>query len=182
MAQIPHVRGLQTPGRPPSMETPTESPGAPSPPGGVHHAPAEACGDNEMPATTRSSAADGVPDSSGEAVAGAAAGNGGAAAPAGKGPRRFVGRRRAMQQRESVGGGSGDAEQALQLGRAGGARSRVVNAIPDEILNDVELNAAISAALPAHYNFEVHKTVWRAREAKAKVRATPLSVARCESR
>ena len=56
------------------------------------------------------------------------------------------------------------------------------DALNDEILNDVELNAAISAALPAHYNFEVHKTVWRAREAKAKVRATPLSVARCESR
>lgn len=42
-----------------------------------------------------------------------------------------------------------------------------VNRIPDEILNDPLLNSAISA-LPENYNFEVHKSVWRIREAKAK--------------
>lgn len=39
--------------------------------------------------------------------------------------------------------------------------------IPDELLNDPLLNAAI-AALPSNYNFEIHKTIWRIREAKAK--------------
>mmetsp|Transcript_42960 Transcript_42960/g.102143 ORF Transcript_42960/g.102143 Transcript_42960/m.102143 type:complete len:414 (+) Transcript_42960:1-1242(+) len=71
-----------------------------------------------------------------------------------------------MQQREAAGEGAGD-EQAVQTGRAGGVRSRVVNTIPDEIVHDAALNEAIAGALPAHYNFEVHKTVWRAREANA---------------
>jgi 2-(3-amino-3-carboxypropyl)histidine synthase len=35
--------------------------------------------------------------------------------------------------------------------------------IPDDIVGDPELQAAI-AQLPSNYNFEVHKTVWRARE------------------
>ncbi|KAK2993693.1 hypothetical protein RJ640_027045 [Escallonia rubra] len=34
------------------------------------------------------------------------------------------------------------------------------NQIPDSILHDPALNAAI-AALPANYNFEIHKSVWR---------------------
>lgn len=42
-----------------------------------------------------------------------------------------------------------------------------VNKIPNELLNDPLLNAAI-AALPSNYNFEVHKTVWRIRETRAK--------------
>lgn len=42
-----------------------------------------------------------------------------------------------------------------------------VNKIPQEILNDPLLNAAI-AALPANYSFEIHKSIWRIREAKAK--------------
>ncbi|XP_043115113.1 2-(3-amino-3-carboxypropyl)histidine synthase subunit 1-like [Puntigrus tetrazona] len=44
---------------------------------------------------------------------------------------------------------------------------RVANQIPDEILKNPELNEAIKA-LPANYNFEVHKTIWRVRQAKAK--------------
>ncbi|KAG8041227.1 hypothetical protein G9C98_002215 [Cotesia typhae] len=42
-----------------------------------------------------------------------------------------------------------------------------VNKIPQELLNDPILNAAI-AALPENYNFEIHKTIWRIRELKAK--------------
>ncbi|XP_076670420.1 diphthamide biosynthesis 1 [Andrena cerasifolii] len=42
-----------------------------------------------------------------------------------------------------------------------------VNKIPDGILNDPLLNAAI-AALPSNYSFEIHKSIWRIREAKAK--------------
>uniref|UniRef100_A0A182QRW7 2-(3-amino-3-carboxypropyl)histidine synthase subunit 1 n=1 Tax=Anopheles farauti TaxID=69004 RepID=A0A182QRW7_9DIPT len=45
--------------------------------------------------------------------------------------------------------------------------SRVINKIPASLLNDAELNEAI-AALPVNYNFEVHKTIWRVRETKAK--------------
>jgi len=41
------------------------------------------------------------------------------------------------------------------------------NKIPEELLNDPLLNSAI-AALPTNYNFEIHKTIWRIREAKAK--------------
>lgn len=48
-----------------------------------------------------------------------------------------------------------------------GAGARSVNKIPPEILNDPKLNAAI-AALPSNYNFEIHKTIWRARELKCK--------------
>lgn len=44
---------------------------------------------------------------------------------------------------------------------------RVANQIPDDILTDPELQEAIRA-LPANYNFEIHKTVWRVRQAKAK--------------
>ncbi|MED6288034.1 Diphthamide biosynthesis protein 1 [Characodon lateralis] len=44
---------------------------------------------------------------------------------------------------------------------------RVANQIPDEILQDPELEEAIKV-LPPNYNFEIHKTVWRVRQAKAK--------------
>lgn len=43
---------------------------------------------------------------------------------------------------------------------------RTNNKIPQELLNDPILNDAI-AALPSNYNFEIHKTIWRAREMKA---------------
>ncbi|XP_054649979.1 2-(3-amino-3-carboxypropyl)histidine synthase subunit 1 isoform X3 [Dunckerocampus dactyliophorus] len=43
---------------------------------------------------------------------------------------------------------------------------RVVNQIPDEIINDPDLQEAMKA-LPANYNFEIPKTVWRVRQAKA---------------
>ncbi|XP_076287176.1 diphthamide biosynthesis 1 [Lasioglossum baleicum] len=42
-----------------------------------------------------------------------------------------------------------------------------VNKIPEEILNDPLLNAAI-AALPNNYNFEIHKSIWRIKEVKSK--------------
>lgn len=44
--------------------------------------------------------------------------------------------------------------------------------IPDDIVGDAELSAAI-AQLPANYNFEVHKTVWRAREVRVPQRGVP---------
>ena len=41
------------------------------------------------------------------------------------------------------------------------------NVIPDEILHNESLNQAI-AKLPTNYNFEIHKTVHRIIQAKAK--------------
>ena len=38
--------------------------------------------------------------------------------------------------------------------------------MPAEILHNPALNAAI-AILPGNYNFEIHKTVWRLRQAGA---------------
>ncbi|WWD20599.1 diphthamide biosynthesis protein 1 [Kwoniella shandongensis] len=49
--------------------------------------------------------------------------------------------------------------------RASTSRStvrRVANQVPDDILQDPELNAAI-AALPGNYNFEIHKTIYHIR-------------------
>lgn len=40
---------------------------------------------------------------------------------------------------------------------------RAINQIPPEILNDAELNAAISL-LPENYNFEIHKTIYNIRK------------------
>lgn len=42
-----------------------------------------------------------------------------------------------------------------------------INKIPQEILNDPRIKEAMSA-LPSNYNFEIHKTIWRIKEMKAK--------------
>lgn len=42
-------------------------------------------------------------------------------------------------------------------------RRVIRNRIPTEIVENAALNRAISR-LPANYNFEIHKTVWRIRE------------------
>ena len=77
----------------------------------------------------------------------------------GGGPRkRFVGVQRA-------GGGKPSTELVSRAG--GGGKRRVLTQIPDSILNDAELNAAVSV-LPENYNFEIHKTVWRVKQAGAK--------------
>ncbi|EKX37006.1 hypothetical protein GUITHDRAFT_160128 [Guillardia theta CCMP2712] len=43
---------------------------------------------------------------------------------------------------------------------------RIVHSVPEEILKDEELGRAIGELLPSNYNFEIHKTVWRIRQAK----------------
>ena len=47
------------------------------------------------------------------------------------------------------------------------------NQVPEDILGDAQLAAAI-ATLPSNYNLEVHKTVWKVRQAAAK---GPITVA-----
>lgn len=44
---------------------------------------------------------------------------------------------------------------------------RVMNQIPEDILQDKDLNQAIEL-LPSNYNFEIHKTVWNIRKQGAK--------------
>lgn len=44
---------------------------------------------------------------------------------------------------------------------------RVMNQIPEDILQDKDLNQAIKL-LPSNYNFEIHKTVWNIRKQGAK--------------
>lgn len=50
------------------------------------------------------------------------------------------------------------ANPARKVYTAPASKTRVVNQIPDDILNDPELAEAISV-LPSNYNFEIHKTV-----------------------
>lgn len=45
--------------------------------------------------------------------------------------------------------------------------ARAINHIPDDILDDKELNEAIKL-LPKNYNFEIHKTVWNIKKNNAK--------------
>eukprot|EP00126_Sphaerothecum_destruens_P012476 Sdes_comp21374_c0_seq1m20022 len=40
--------------------------------------------------------------------------------------------------------------------------------IPDSILENAVLNAAIQDLLPGNYNFEIHKTIWRIQYLKCK--------------
>lgn len=47
------------------------------------------------------------------------------------------------------------------------SRRRYANQIPEEILNNVQLNDAISL-LPSNYNFEIHKSIWRIKQTQAK--------------
>uniref|UniRef100_A0A7M4FCA5 2-(3-amino-3-carboxypropyl)histidine synthase subunit 1 n=1 Tax=Crocodylus porosus TaxID=8502 RepID=A0A7M4FCA5_CROPO len=74
------------------------------------------------------------------------------------------------------GRGGREAVQQVQLEGPGPSRGpprRAAKQVPEEILADRELQAAV-AALPANYNFEVHKTVWRVRQAQAKTVALQM--------
>ncbi|XP_032901639.1 2-(3-amino-3-carboxypropyl)histidine synthase subunit 1 isoform X2 [Amblyraja radiata] len=51
--------------------------------------------------------------------------------------------------------------------RPAGPHRRVANQIPEDILNDRELQDAVRV-LPSNYNFEICKTVWRIKQAEAK--------------
>lgn len=86
-------------------------------------------------------------------------------------PRRFVGRRRAEERRAGADSGG---DGALVAASGTRTRSRVVNAVPDDILKNPALNEMIAKQLPPNYSFEVHKTIWRLREANAKTVALQL--------
>lgn len=69
--------------------------------------------------------------------------------------RRFIGRSELPGQKPST-----------EVVASGEKPRRFASQIPGEILNDTNLNAAISV-LPQNYNFEIHKTVWKIRQSKA---------------
>ena len=48
------------------------------------------------------------------------------------------------------------------------SKRKYTSQVPDELLNNTDLNAAISV-LPKNYNFELHKTVWRIRQTNSKM-------------
>lgn len=73
--------------------------------------------------------------------------------------RRFVGSRKPT--------GSADSKTVVKKAPRSKPFSRLVTHIPEEILQDKELNEAIRL-LPSNYNFEIHKTVWNIRKNKAK--------------
>ncbi|ONH70009.1 Diphthamide biosynthesis protein 1 [Cyberlindnera fabianii] len=73
--------------------------------------------------------------------------------------RRFVGRRDAPAT-EADGTLVKSSRTRAHVGRA-------ATQIPEEILNDKELNEAVKL-LPSNYNFEIHKTVWNIKKNKAK--------------
>jgi 2-(3-amino-3-carboxypropyl)histidine synthase len=81
-------------------------------------------------------------------------------------PQRFSGKAAAVNQ-------EGPPSTALvPAAAAAAAAPRVVRRVlgqqvPPDILENAALNAAI-AILPANYSFEVHKTIWRIRQAGAK--------------
>lgn len=53
------------------------------------------------------------------------------------------------------------------------AVTKSVNKIPDDILNDKNLQDAINI-LPKNYNFEIHKTIWRIKQSNAKLVALQM--------
>lgn len=60
-------------------------------------------------------------------------------------------------------------EDSIVIKAAPKLLSRNTKNIPEELLNNEELNRAIDKSLPFNYNFEIHKTIWRIKQEKAKV-------------
>ncbi|KNC99122.1 diphthamide biosynthesis enzyme Dph1/Dph2 domain-containing protein [Spizellomyces punctatus DAOM BR117] len=81
--------------------------------------------------------------------------------------RRFVGVARRTQRDATNGGGAIEEAAVIQAPVTSSSTSRIVNQIPEDILNDPQLTEAIQL-LPRNYNFEIHKTVWQIRRQEAK--------------
>ncbi|PUU74163.1 putative diphthamide synthesis protein-domain-containing protein [Tuber borchii] len=77
--------------------------------------------------------------------------------------KRYVGQRTAVELKR-VQKNVGDIEvDAIQLSSRPRRAARAINQIPSEILQDKDLNEAITL-LPENYNFEIHKTIWNIRK------------------
>lgn len=76
---------------------------------------------------------------------------------------RFGGAKKSENSQESADSSSG----AIVRTRKARVTSRLINQIPDDILNNEQLNEAIKL-LPSNYNFEIHKTVFNIKQRNAK--------------
>ncbi|KAK9333263.1 putative diphthamide synthesis protein-domain-containing protein [Lipomyces starkeyi] len=72
--------------------------------------------------------------------------------------RRFVGRKGRVN--------SGDSKQAMTMRTPRKSKVPLLNQIPPEILDDQDLNLAITSLLPSNYDFEIHKCIWNIRRHK----------------
>ncbi|KAK9367436.1 putative diphthamide synthesis protein-domain-containing protein [Lipomyces kononenkoae] len=73
--------------------------------------------------------------------------------------RRFVGRKARINNTDG-------SNQTLATRTPRKSKVPVLNQIPPEILDDADLNSAISSLLPANYDFEIHKCIWNIRRHK----------------
>lgn len=77
--------------------------------------------------------------------------------------KRFTGTQRRSDQTKPEAEGSRD----VVLQGAKLPRRRIATQIPKDILENPDLNSAISV-LPSNYNFEIHKTIWRVKQTNTK--------------
>ncbi|KAK7192442.1 Diphthamide biosynthesis protein 1 [Paraphaeosphaeria sporulosa] len=80
--------------------------------------------------------------------------------------RRFVGRKSAAEAGSADPNANIEDSSAIQVAQPR-RTARALNSIPDSILNDADINAAI-ALLPPNYNFEIHKCIHRIRSSGAR--------------
>ncbi|KAL2055818.1 hypothetical protein ABVK25_004062 [Lepraria finkii] len=77
--------------------------------------------------------------------------------------KRYIGRKAASERAEQNGASNGTIEDSGAIQVAHPRRTaRAMNQVPPEILNDPDINDAISL-LPPNYSFEIHKTIHRIR-------------------
>ena len=97
--------------------------------------------------------------------------------------KKFIGRRAAearAKEKQDAGGSVEETTAIVQSGQLAKVASvqrliqtaprrppRMTKQVPDDILNDPDINAAISL-LPSNYSFEIHKTIYRIRTLQAK--------------
>ncbi|KAM0801523.1 diphthamide biosynthesis protein 1 [Usnea florida] len=82
--------------------------------------------------------------------------------------KRFIGRKEAAERGEEKGNRNGTIEDSGNIQIVPQRKTaRALNQVPSEILNDPEINKAISL-LPPNYAFEIHKTINRIRTAGSK--------------
>ncbi|CAM0142615.1 Diphthamide biosynthesis protein 1 [Umbelopsis sp. WA50703] len=81
--------------------------------------------------------------------------------------KRFVGRARNQERTAPDPNNIEDGAVEVAKPAARSTTARLANQIPDEILHNALLNKMMEQ-LPANYNFEIHKSVWRIKKADAK--------------
>ncbi|CAI4039663.1 hypothetical protein SMKI_09G0700 [Saccharomyces mikatae IFO 1815] len=81
--------------------------------------------------------------------------------------RRFIGRRSESGNNDKLTTVAENGNEVVHKQKSRIALARSVNHVPEDILNDKELNEAVKL-LPSNYNFEIYKTVWNIRKYNAK--------------